>query len=213
MAKFKTLAIEASVEDVITSALGAAQYVVQKYGKGAKVFACGTSGLIQELKDAGATVVEPKYVSDSTTNSSGPSLVPAGELDMDIKAVVAGADWTLTHRKLSYATLCLTCIPNCEFVATNRDRLVPASGTQFTCFPGTKVQILTPEELDGRKYPGAGATVGALENVTLFRSLSRARSLCPPRTLSFSRSLFLSFFSSLSLSLSFARACARALCV
>jgi ribonucleotide monophosphatase NagD (HAD superfamily) len=211
MAKFKTLAIEATVEDVITSALGAAQYVVQKYGKGAKVFACGTSGLIQELKDAGATVVEPKYVSDSTTNSSGPSLVPAGELDMDIKAVVAGADWTLTHRKLSYATLCLTCIPNCEFVATNRDRLVPASGTQFACFPSLKVQILTPEELDGRKYPGAGATVGALENVTLSRSLSRARSLSPPRTLF--HSLALSFFLSFSLSLSFARARARALCV
>ena len=187
MAKFKTLAIEATVEDVITSALGAAQYVVQKYGKGAKVFACGTSGLIQELKDAGATVVEPKYVSDSTTNSSGPSLVPAGELDMDIKAVVAGADWTLTHRKLSYATLCLTCIPNCEFVATNRDRLVPASGTQFTCFPSTKVQILTPEELDGRKYPGAGATVGALENVTLSLSLSLSRSLA--RSLARARAL------------------------
>ena len=51
------------------------------------------------------------------------------------QAVVAGADWTLTHRKLSYATLCLTNIPGCELVATNRDRLVPAA--------------------DGMKYPGA----------------------------------------------------------
>jgi hypothetical protein len=34
MAKFKKLKIEANVEDVVTSALGAAQYVVNKYGKG-----------------------------------------------------------------------------------------------------------------------------------------------------------------------------------
>ncbi len=51
-----------------------------------------------------------------------------------IQAVIAGADWTMTHRKLSYATLCLTNIPGCELVATNRDRLVPAA--------------------DGMKYPG-----------------------------------------------------------
>ena len=55
-------------------------------------------------------------------------------LYIHIQAVVAGADWTLTHRNLSYATLCLTNIPGCELVATNRDRLVPAA--------------------DGMKYPG-----------------------------------------------------------
>ena len=146
LSKFKKLGIQATVDDVITSALGAAQYVVQRYGRGAKVFACGTSGLVQELSEAGATVVEPSYVSNTQSNATGPALIAKGELDMDIRAVVAGADWTLSHRKLSYATLCLTCIPGCELIATNRDRLVPQS--------------------DGYKYPGAAATVGALEAVS-----------------------------------------------
>ena len=94
-----------------------------RYGEGAKVYVCGTSGLIQEFTEVGLTVVEPKYVLETSTSSSGPALV-GDDLDKGIKAVVAAADWTLTHRKLSYATVCLTSIPGCELIATNRDRLL-----------------------------------------------------------------------------------------
>lgn len=169
LTKFQKMGIEASVEDVVTSAIGAAQFClnrcgeafeiawllewcsckvdgiksrphskmlllrrcsvltlcfdVSRYGKGAKVYVCGTSGLIQEFAEVGLTVVEPKYVLDTSTSSSGPALV-GDDLDKDIRAVVAAADWTLTHRKLSYATVCLTSIPGCELIATNRDRLL-----------------------------------------------------------------------------------------
>lgn len=85
-------------------------------------------------------------MSDASASCSGPSLLNPDELDMEIKAVIAGSDWTLTHRKLSFAAICLADIPGCEFIATNRDRLGPMP--------------------DGLKYPAAGATVGALEYVT-----------------------------------------------
>ncbi|KAJ1485932.1 HAD-like domain-containing protein [Baffinella frigidus] len=143
MSKFKKMGIDACMEDVVTSALGAAKYFVGKYGKGAKVFVCGTEGLIQEFKEAGAHVVEPKYVTSETVCVGGPSMVEPGELDPEIRAIVAGADWNLNHRKISFSVLCLNMIPGCTLICTNRDRLFPAA--------------------DGLQYPGAGATVAPLE--------------------------------------------------
>jgi HAD superfamily hydrolase (TIGR01450 family) len=134
LTKFQRMGIEASVEDVATSAIASAQFCLRRYGKGAKVYVCGTSDLIKEFTEVGLTVVEPKYVLDTSTSTSGPALV-GDDLDCDIKAVVAAADWTLTHRKLSYATVCLTSIPGCELIATNRDRLLAGdqSATREAC--------------------------------------------------------------------------------
>jgi len=147
MNKFKKMGIEASMEDVVTSALGSARrapldlygssarklslwichipqsctahaagcsgaelppargvprrYFVSRFGKGAKVFVCGTEGLVQEFREAGAHVVEPRYVTNAGGAVGGPPLLAPGELDHDIKAVVAGADWALNHRKVT----------------------------------------------------------------------------------------------------------------
>jgi len=138
--KFKKMGIEATIDDVVTSAVGSAVYFVERHGKGAKVYACGTQGLVRELEDAGATLVRPPNELDTQILISGPQLCV---VDPEVKAVVAGADWNLTHRKLSYAVQCLLKFPGCELIATNGDRLYPAG--------------------DGNFYPGAGATVKSIE--------------------------------------------------
>lgn len=42
MEKFEKMKIEANIDDVVSSAFGAASYFVKQHGKGAKVYACGT---------------------------------------------------------------------------------------------------------------------------------------------------------------------------
>ena len=53
--------------------------------------------MVRELEDAGALLVKPAQELETHILVSGPALCT---VDPGIKAVVAGADWNLTHRKV-----------------------------------------------------------------------------------------------------------------
>ncbi len=97
----KEVGIEVGTDDLITSSYGAAKYLVSNHLKSAYVV--GEKGLIEELKEAGITIVGPD----------------AKHCD----AVVVGLDRGLTYEKLATAFRLIR--GGAKFVATNADATLP----------------------------------------------------------------------------------------
>lgn len=109
--KLRGMGLAVLPENIITSAVATADYLVATYGKALRVFVVGESGLHQTLLEAGLTPV-----------MSGADVV------------VAGMDRDLTYNKLLHASLMIR--NGARFIGTNGDvtfplpeGLAPGAGT------------------------------------------------------------------------------------
>eukprot|EP00978_Attheya_sp_CCMP212_P017597 scaffold47137_cov37-Attheya_sp.AAC.1 len=125
------------------------------------VFVVGTEGLCDELRAAGLSTVsvpdtephsmsrdelavhdfEGLYYHTNNNNDDGMSTIITNR---DVDAVVVGLDTEFSYRKLCVATVLLQKFPNAPLVATNRDAFDLVGQ-------------------DGRRLPGNGSLVAALE--------------------------------------------------
>jgi len=93
--------ISAKMDDVMTASYGCARYVLEKYGKGKRVYVVGEQGLREEMEnEAGAVLVEKRA-----------------------EIVVCGLDRQITYAKLDGALACLNAGAN--FVLANNDPTLP----------------------------------------------------------------------------------------
>lgn len=85
-----------------------------------KVYVIGMEGLEEELALAGIP-----YVGATAHANKQVELGPGKKVDIDpsIGAVIVGMDLHINYYKIQYAQLCLNGNPQCQFIATNLDRL------------------------------------------------------------------------------------------
>jgi phosphoglycolate/pyridoxal phosphate phosphatase family enzyme len=111
------------------------------------VFVVGTEGLCDELRAAGLSTVS---VPDTEPHSMSRDELAVHDFEglyfanQDVDAVVVGLDTEFSYRKLCVATVLLQKFPNAPLVATNRDAFDLVGH-------------------DGRRLPGNGSLVAALE--------------------------------------------------
>lgn len=108
--KLKSLGIEATRDDFMTSSQATAFYL-HKHHEGQKLYVCGTESLKEELRMEGFTV---------TTN-----------LD-EVECIVMGFDTELTFQKLHDVSYLLLTRPGLPYIATNPDLVCP---TEFGSVP------------------------------------------------------------------------------
>ena len=125
VAKFTRLGIPVTAEDLVLSTFATAQYVADEWPS-AKVYMIGAPGLRRELELADLEMVDDPL--SATVVVIGSAFNAHGELTADNGSRITGALRALYHA-------------NAKFVATNPDRIFPAS--------------------DG-VVPGTGAMIGAL---------------------------------------------------
>jgi len=125
IAKFTRLGIPVTAEDLVLSTYATARYVAGE-NPSAKVYMIGAAGLRKELELAGLQLVEDPFQADVVV--VGSAFNARGELTPENGSRITGALRALYHA-------------NAKFVATNPDRIFPAS--------------------DG-VVPGTGAIIGAL---------------------------------------------------
>lgn len=110
---------------------------------GKKVYVIGEQGIIDELLLAKIPHIGGPTDNFKTINKDSLTSV---QIDSDVGAVLVGFDSGLNYYKIQYAQLCLNCIPNCKFIATNQDQ----------------VKHLTIDQ----EWAGSGAMVGAIIGCT-----------------------------------------------
>ncbi|KAI9479063.1 hypothetical protein LPJ78_003162 [Coemansia sp. RSA 989] len=129
--KFAGLGIQASVEEIFSSAYATAVYLhdVIKFDANKKAYVIGGSGIRQELEDVGITTL-------GHDDNRSVSLATLAEIEPsdEIGAVVCGIDYDISYRKLATAHVNLTQNPGCLFIATNDDRTLPGGKHMY---PGT----------------------------------------------------------------------------
>lgn len=102
--KLETLGIEASAEEMYTTALATIDYIHEHYPNARRLFLLGTPSMISEFEKAGfeSTADDPDDVPD---------------------VIVAAFDMTLEYKRLCRAAWWISCgIP---YIATNPDRVCP----------------------------------------------------------------------------------------
>jgi len=93
--------ISARMDDVMTASYGCARYVLEKHGRGKRVFVVGEHGLHEEMEnEAGAKIVERRA-----------------------EIVVCGLDMQVTYEKLDGALQCLNA--GAAFILANNDPTLP----------------------------------------------------------------------------------------
>jgi len=124
--KFDQLGVQAHVDEIYGSAYAAAVYLssVIKLPKTKKVYVIGMSGLEEELRDEGITIIGGTDLEDNTLE---PFDLSKFTLDPEVGAVVCGLDTQINYTKLSKAFQYLTRNPGCHFIATNEDSTYPSS--------------------------------------------------------------------------------------
>ena len=122
VAKFTTLGIPVSVEDLVLSTFATAQYVADEWPS-AKVFMIGAPGLRRELELADLELVDDPLVTDVVV--IGSVFDAHGELSADNGSRITGALRALHHA-------------GAKFIATNPDRIFPATDGVI---PGTGAMI------------------------------------------------------------------------
>ncbi|KAF9262788.1 2-phosphoglycolate phosphatase [Marasmius fiardii PR-910] len=124
--KFDQLGVEAHVDEIYGSAYATAIYVssVLKLPKDKKVYVIGQSGLEEELREEGISILGGTDPEDCTTT---PFSLSSFTLDSSVSAVVCGLDTAITYTKLSKAFQYLTRNPGCEFIVTNEDSTYPSA--------------------------------------------------------------------------------------
>ncbi|KAJ2470286.1 hypothetical protein EV174_006133, partial [Coemansia sp. RSA 2320] len=131
VAKFAKLGMEASVDEIFSSAYATAVYLRDVVGFAAdkKAYVIGGSGIRNELEDVGISTAgqdDSASISLATLSDVEPS--------SDIGAVVFGIDYDISYRKLAHAHLNLAHNADCLFIATNDDRTLPGGKLMY---PGT----------------------------------------------------------------------------
>ncbi|KAJ2709413.1 hypothetical protein H4R19_004261 [Coemansia spiralis] len=142
VAKFARLGIQASVDEIFSSAYATAVYLrdVAKFDPAKKAYVVGGSGIRQELEDVGIATIghdDTAPVSLETLQDVVPN--------PDVGAVICGIDYDISYRKLANAHVNLAENRDCLFIATNDDRTLP----------GGK-----------HMYPGSGALLSVLTHST-----------------------------------------------
>ncbi|KAI9300190.1 HAD-like domain-containing protein [Cunninghamella echinulata] len=134
--KFERLGIEASLDEIFSSAFATASYLknVLHFPQDKKVYIIGMSGITEELAHEGIKSCGAEADSGILDNDPVPD-------DPEVGAVVVGLDTQVNYKKYAKAFSYLTRNPNCHFIATNED----------TTFP-----------IHGSLYPGAGSIASPL---------------------------------------------------
>ncbi|KAJ1796658.1 hypothetical protein LPJ59_003615 [Coemansia sp. RSA 2399] len=147
VAKFAKYGIQASVDEIFSSAYATAVYLhdVVRFGGDKKAYVIGGSGIHRELADVGISTL-------GDDDTAPINLETLGDIhpNPDVGAVVFGIDYDISYRKLACAHTHLTQNPDCLFIATNNDRTLP----------GGKYM-----------YPGCGSLLSSLEHSTQRTSL------------------------------------------
>ena len=125
-AKFDSLGVTASVDEIFGSAYAAAVYIstVMRLPSHQKVYVIGEAGLEEELDSEGVSHIGGTDPADCSTDTS--FSFSKYTHDDDVAAVVCGLDTRVTYTKYSKAFQFLTRNPGCAFVATNEDSTYPA---------------------------------------------------------------------------------------
>jgi len=98
--KFSSLGVSLHSDQIITSAMGAAYLLQQRFPERGNVYVIGEAGVIEAMTEAGFNVS-----------------------DHDVAAVVVGMDRSISYEKLK--TACLLIRGGAEFYGTNPDRTFP----------------------------------------------------------------------------------------
>jgi len=104
--RFARFGIQARKDSIFTSSTVTAEYLREKYGEGASLYAIGMNGLLEALEEAGFEIAQ---------GADLPRRPPA--------AVVAGMDLDLDYQKITNAMRLI--LEGADFVATNTDRNYP----------------------------------------------------------------------------------------
>ncbi|KAI6656447.1 Phosphoglycolate phosphatase-like [Oopsacas minuta] len=139
--KFTTLGYPVEFEQIICTAFATGYYMKNVLNFEGKAYLMGRPGFKQELNELGIN-----------TSKVGPDLT-SGELDAwssipldpDITGVIVGFDEYFNYKKMTLAATYLS-DPNCKFIATNEDNILPT---------GTKVIL-----------PGSGSLLEAVKFVS-----------------------------------------------
>jgi len=107
--KMAHMGVQVSENNVLTSSIATADYLLRTHGRGVPVYAIGEEGLMDALQSAGFILSQRNPV-----------------------AVVVGFDRDITYAKLRAATLLIR--SGLPFIATNPDRTLPVPEGQI---PGT----------------------------------------------------------------------------
>lgn len=108
--RLRSLGVEATSEDFITSSQATAYYIKENYPN-AKLYVCGTSSLKQELASCGLSITE--------------------NLE-DVNCLIVGYDTELTYKKLDDVCRLLYMYPDLPYIATHPDVICP---TEFGNVP------------------------------------------------------------------------------
>jgi len=145
VSKLKNFGITADGGMVYTSSTATADYLLDKFGKGARLHVVGMEGLIQTLLEAGFQI------------SVGEEL-PKEE----VSAVVAGMDRQLNHEKIKIAMRLI--LNGAAYIATNTDGSFP---TPEGINPGTGMVIGALQFASGTKPYVVGKPQPAIFNTAL----------------------------------------------
>ncbi|KAJ1851603.1 hypothetical protein GGH12_005944 [Coemansia sp. RSA 1822] len=169
--KFTRLGIQASVDEIFSSAYATAVYLhdVAKFDTAKKAYVIGGNGLRHELEAVGITTC-----GKSDTQNISPATLDEIEPSADIGAVVCGIDYDISYRKLATAHVNLANNPDCLFIATNDDRTLPG-GKYMYPGSGSLLSVLTHST---QRTP----LVMGKPNPTMLECVIQKCALDPPRT-------------------------------
>jgi 4-nitrophenyl phosphatase len=119
-ARLKTMHIDVSPEEILTSAQAAVAYVRARAEPGCRLRIVGEAGLRQAAEEEGFVIVD--------------------DGDGSAEWVIAGLDRAFTYEKLTGATRAI--MGGAHFVATNADSLLPVEGGQVLPGAGTIIAAI-----------------------------------------------------------------------
>lgn len=151
-AHLRELGVEATAEDVVTSAQAAARLLRENLAPGTRVFVVGTDALADEVRRVGLVPV---------------GAAPAGGVP-EADAVVQGYDPGLVTEQLAQATALVR--NGALFVAANRDLTVPSARGRL---PGNGAYVRVVAETSGRQPLVAGKPETTLHAESVDRTAAR----------------------------------------
>lgn len=140
-----SLGVPAEVSDVVTSAQAASRVLVERFGSGARVLACGARGLVEALTEAGL---------EQTTDTG----------DTDVVAVVTGYGPDVPWRDIMRVAVRIR--DGLPWVASNTDLTIP---TGYGIGPGHGVLVRMFREFTGVTPEVAGKPAPPLLEETVRR--------------------------------------------
>ncbi|KAM4614902.1 pyridoxal phosphate phosphatase [Polymixia lowei] len=167
--KFSRLGFaDVAEEDIFSSAYCSAAYLRDVAKVQGKVYVIGCQAVVQELREAGVSIVEEDVDSQTGTIYDYP-------LDPDVRAVLVGYDEKFNFVKLAKAS-CYLQNPECLFLATDPDPWHPLRGGRIT--PGSGSLMAAVETASSRT-----ATVIGKPSCFMFDCIASQFGLDPARSL------------------------------